>query len=330
MKPRRAGRGEEHALRVGRPVQDDVVGRVGRERPGVAAAGGDDEDVEVAVAVAREGDPLAVGREPRVVVAALVDREPLDVRAVLAGDPDVAQVAERDLARVVVRVADEPGLAAEGRAGQHQRQRDRECVLHRRGSGVGWSRTRRGRGRTVAVRSGELGVGGRGAGPAISAFRHDATAPGAEAGESRQRIGSRGPSQARPGPDPRPVRIRSVSGPRPPGAAGRGPLAGDAVNRHECGCQRGDRPPPDGGGGEIGALWARTGAWGRVGVDPGSGAPTEPGATASEASDSAGSSGVSTLSSATCDSDTHRSAPDFSSAISCWIVARSDRSIAIS
>ncbi len=83
-------------------------------------------------------------------------------------------------------------------------------------------------------------------------------------------------------------------------------------------------------GAGFGAFWTRTGASGRVGIDPGSGAPTEPGAAAVGDSAVAGDSDVSTLTSSDTTHGSARSAPDFSSAISCPIVARSDRSIAIS
>ncbi len=80
------------------------------------------------------------------------------------------------------------------------------------------------------------------------------------------------------------------------------------------------------------------------GMDPDSTAPSEPGAAGSGEAD-AGSLGDATscveitsdsISPDVCPSARassvapFRSAPDFSSAISCWIVARSDRSIAIS
>src|SRR5205823_4674401 len=75
---------------------------------GRAAGGGHDEHVVVAVAVRREGDPLAVGGELGVGVAGGVDGEPAGVGAVVVDQPEVAEVAEDDLALVVVRVPGEP------------------------------------------------------------------------------------------------------------------------------------------------------------------------------------------------------------------------------
>ena len=76
-----------------------------------AAGRGDDVDVHVPLAVAGERDRAAVGREPGVDVARLVDGQALDVLAVLVGGPDVAQVAERDLAVVVVGITHQLRLA---------------------------------------------------------------------------------------------------------------------------------------------------------------------------------------------------------------------------
>src|SRR5918993_5968804 len=81
---------------VGCPVERLIVaGEVGK-LPRLAPGGGNDEHVVVPHAVAREGDPLAVGREPRRYVARDVCREPPRVRPVGSGQPDVVLVGERD------------------------------------------------------------------------------------------------------------------------------------------------------------------------------------------------------------------------------------------
>src|SRR5262249_28510852 len=101
---------------------------------GLAAGGGDDEDVVVAVAVGGEGDPLAVGREARVGVAGAVDGEPLRARAVLVDQPQVAQVAEDDLAVVVIGV---PGQPDRGRRGGRGQQTEDGEGRHPPGRGTG-------------------------------------------------------------------------------------------------------------------------------------------------------------------------------------------------
>ena len=49
-------RGENDALAVGGPAQDAVGRRMPGEALGDAAAGGDDEDIDVAIVLAGEGD----------------------------------------------------------------------------------------------------------------------------------------------------------------------------------------------------------------------------------------------------------------------------------
>ena len=52
---------EEHARPIRSPTEHDIVGRVMSQLPGRAARGRNNEHVEVAVAVAREGNPFSVG-----------------------------------------------------------------------------------------------------------------------------------------------------------------------------------------------------------------------------------------------------------------------------
>src|SRR5262249_26099489 len=83
-------------------AHDQVVGGVERQLLRRAAFGGDYKNVIVAVAVGREGNPLAVGRKARIDVARFVDGQTLQVTAVLVCDPDVAQIAERYFAVVII------------------------------------------------------------------------------------------------------------------------------------------------------------------------------------------------------------------------------------
>src|SRR5262249_17422770 len=57
-----------------------------------------------AIAVAREGDPLSVRRKSRQDIACGMHRQPTGLAAIVIDDPDIAQVAEADLAIVIIRV----------------------------------------------------------------------------------------------------------------------------------------------------------------------------------------------------------------------------------
>ncbi len=97
------------------PAEHGVVsGMIGQLFCG-AAAGGHQVNVEIAVAIAREGDPFSVWREASVNVARSIDSQALDVLAVFVGGPDVAEIAEDDAAVVVMRIANEPRFAAKRR-----------------------------------------------------------------------------------------------------------------------------------------------------------------------------------------------------------------------
>ncbi len=79
---------------------------------GVAATGRNQIDVEIAVALAREGDPLPVRREAPINIARAIDGQALDVLAVFIGGPDVSEIAEDDAAVVIMRIAHQPRFAA--------------------------------------------------------------------------------------------------------------------------------------------------------------------------------------------------------------------------
>ena len=81
----------------------------------------------VQVPVRRERDPAAIGREPRINLARAVVGQPLHVRAVLVRHPDVAEIAERNPARVIIRMACEPNRGGRRR---HDAENDGE---HARG-----------------------------------------------------------------------------------------------------------------------------------------------------------------------------------------------------
>ena len=127
-RPLGSGRREEDPLSVSGPAGDVVIGCVESELLRLAASGGDDVHVVVAVAVGGEGDPVAVGREPRIDIASLVVGNALDARAGVAGDPNVAQVAEGDAAFVVRRVAQQLHVARNG-DGEDQAGKGGECVV---------------------------------------------------------------------------------------------------------------------------------------------------------------------------------------------------------
>ena len=105
-RPLGSGRREEHPLSVSGPAGDVVIGCVESELLRLAAGGGDDVHVVVAVAVGGEGDPVAVGRVARIDVAGLVVGEALGVGSGIGGGPDVAQVREGDAAFGVCGVAE--------------------------------------------------------------------------------------------------------------------------------------------------------------------------------------------------------------------------------
>ncbi len=87
---------EEDGGAVGREPGRALVGRVEREAAFGAAVGGDDEDVEVAVAVGREGDRPSVGRPHGRRLHAFVGRERHGPPARDGHRPHVAAVGERE------------------------------------------------------------------------------------------------------------------------------------------------------------------------------------------------------------------------------------------
>ena len=84
----------------------------------LTAADRDEINIEVAFSIAGKGDRLTVGREPGREIARLVGSETGDFLAILAGGPDIAQVAERNLPLMIVRRANDLRFARRDMAGE--------------------------------------------------------------------------------------------------------------------------------------------------------------------------------------------------------------------
>src|SRR6266481_7112867 len=87
-------RTEENVFAIGRPTEDDVVAGMKGEALGLAAFGGDDIHVGVAVIFAGEGDPFAVRRQFGVELVTDVGRQPAGRAAVARGDPQITGVGK--------------------------------------------------------------------------------------------------------------------------------------------------------------------------------------------------------------------------------------------
>jgi hypothetical protein len=88
------------------------VRRIEGQLLGLAAIGGHHVDLFVAVVLAGEGDPLAIGRELREQFHAGVRGQPRGRAAGRVHHPQVAAVAEDDAVVVNVRKAQQLGLRA--------------------------------------------------------------------------------------------------------------------------------------------------------------------------------------------------------------------------
>ena len=127
---------EAHRFAVGLPVDHPVVQGMPGQPPRLAARGGDHVDVVVAVIVAREGDPLAVGGE---LGLALVAHEPGETSRLAAagGDrPQVASLHEDDRVAVDVGIAQqthvlrvEVGCCGAGAGGEQDQSRHQPGTL---------------------------------------------------------------------------------------------------------------------------------------------------------------------------------------------------------
>ena len=103
------------------PVDDLVVARMEGQPAGLAADGGHDVDVAVAVVLAGEGEPLAVGRELGVLLDAVAGCQPTRDAAVVVHEPEVALVGEYDLVGGDVGQTEQMGRSTAERGGRGRR-----------------------------------------------------------------------------------------------------------------------------------------------------------------------------------------------------------------
>jgi hypothetical protein len=113
---------EQYRARVVGPPEHNVVSGMAGQLFRVAAARRNQKDVEIAVALAREGDPLSVGREASINIAGAVYSQTLDVLAVLVSSPNVSEVSEDDSAVVIMRIAHEARFASKCRDCSDEKQ----------------------------------------------------------------------------------------------------------------------------------------------------------------------------------------------------------------
>src|SRR5438094_4678259 len=87
-----------------------------------AAGRGNDEHIQIPIAVARKSDPLAVRRKLGIRVARFVYRQALNVLAVFISRPDIAEIREGNAAVVVAGIAHQLCFASKS----ERRQRENE------------------------------------------------------------------------------------------------------------------------------------------------------------------------------------------------------------
>jgi len=123
---------EQHGLAVGIPVEHAVIARVVGQAPGLAAGGGDHEDIVVAIVVAGEGHAAAVRRKFGEAFLTRVGGQ-LAGHAALAGDdPQVPGIGEDHLVAVDVGMMQQPrvGRRCERRGAQNRREREKHHAFH--------------------------------------------------------------------------------------------------------------------------------------------------------------------------------------------------------
>ncbi len=134
-------REQDRAVR--REAADDVLAGMRRQPGRLAARGGDDEGIDVAVVGRGEGDQPPVGREVRVRFGPRVRRQSPHVRAVGPGGPEVVGVDEDDPPGGDVGVVEErrvrgvDGAGGRRRRGEEPRGRRRSEDGRAHGSGPG-------------------------------------------------------------------------------------------------------------------------------------------------------------------------------------------------
>ena len=107
-----AGGGKEHPGAVGRPAEHRVGGRVPRQPLRLTARGRHDEDIDVAVVFAGEGDATAVGRERGARLDAGARREPAGGAPLAGHAPQVAPVDEHDVGPAERRALHQQSVAS--------------------------------------------------------------------------------------------------------------------------------------------------------------------------------------------------------------------------
>ena len=88
-----------------------------------------DEDIQVAVAIAREGNPFSIRRETRISIAGFIHGEALNVLTVFISGPNVAEIGERDAPVGIAGIAHQLRFARENnRCESEQSQSDGKWV----------------------------------------------------------------------------------------------------------------------------------------------------------------------------------------------------------
>jgi hypothetical protein len=95
-----AGRPEDHVGPVGGEGEGGLVRRMPGQPPGLPAPGGNQEDIEVAVPIRGEGDPLPIGAPHRAIVMSRVGGESHRLPAPGRHPPEVSLVGEGNRAPV--------------------------------------------------------------------------------------------------------------------------------------------------------------------------------------------------------------------------------------
>src|ERR1700752_2011408 len=106
---------------------------MGGELFGIATSRRHQVDVEISVSLARESNPLPVGRESSINISRPVDRQALNVLAILISGPDVSEIGEDDPAVVIMGIAHQPRFAA--KCGNHCEKKqccgkESGCLFH--------------------------------------------------------------------------------------------------------------------------------------------------------------------------------------------------------
>src|ERR1700722_15891586 len=127
---------EQNILAVGSPAENIFVSGMVGETPGLAAGGGDDVDIDVAVIFAAECDLGSVGRKEGIGFGADAGGQAASIAAIAAYDPEIAAVVEDDLRLAECGIAQEQRRIGLGRGieleqkGKNQNEGEREHLAH--------------------------------------------------------------------------------------------------------------------------------------------------------------------------------------------------------